>query len=223
MAALPNVPKTVRLAVVHYSDGGSDMVSRFFIRYSGSVPSVGDLQVLVDNVVAAWAANMISAVAAASGLSRVDGVDLNSSTGAQATLADVVAGTRAGGELPADVALVASYEINRRYRGGHPRGYWPFGTESDLLDQAHWDPTPLAAFQTAVDGFFTDVVAGGWGGAGTLTHVNVSYYNGFHVVTNPVTGRARNVPLVRSSPTIDLVTATIARARLGTQRRRLGR
>jgi hypothetical protein len=50
--------------------------------------------------------------------------------------------------------------------------------------------------------------------------VNVSYYNGFTVVTNPTTGRARNVPTLRGTPVVDTVTGIVARVQVGSQRRR---
>jgi hypothetical protein len=221
--ALPNVAKTVRLSVVHSFLTNPDVVSRFYIAYSGAVPSQTDLQVLVDNTVAAWAANLIGLVNDHAALERVDGVDLNSATGAEATLADHVTGTRVGDPLLPSAAAVVSYHISRRYRGGHPRGYWPFGVETDTDAGPDWQGAFVTDAQTAIDGFFVDVLAGGWGGAGTLTHVNVSYYEGFTVVTDPVTGRARNRPDPRAAPLKDLITANIVRIRPGTQRRRLSR
>jgi hypothetical protein len=97
------------------------------------------------------------------------------------------------------------------------------GVTTDLDSPQLWDGGPVTDFQSAVDGFFTDVIAGGWGGAGTLTHLNVSYYAGFTVVVDPVTGRARNLPTPRVTPLKDAITANIVRSRIGSQRRRLGR
>jgi hypothetical protein len=94
------------------------------------------------------------------------------------------------------------------------------GTPSDSSQPGQWNNAFVTAVQTGVTNFFTAVLGAGWTGAGTLTHVNVSYYSGFHVVTDPLTGRARNVPLVRVSPVIDTVTTIVARASFGEQRRR---
>jgi hypothetical protein len=64
------------------------------------------------------------------------------------------------------------------------------------------------------------VQAAGWAGAGTLSHVSLSYFSGFTVITSPTTGRARNVPTVRSSPLIDPVVTLKTQTSIGTQRRR---
>ncbi len=223
MPALPNVTKCVRLSCVHVYGGDTDVVSRFYVAYTGTVPSVGDLQVLVDNTVAAWADVMPGVMTSEVALSRVDGVDLNSATGAEATFADTVDGSRTGDPLPADASAVTAYHISRRYRGGHARGYWPMGSSTDLASPQTWDAGAITAFQGAIDSFMAAVLAGGWSGAGTLTHVNVSFYEGFTVVTDPVTGRARNRPTPRAVPIKDLVTANLVRTRIGSQRRRLGR
>jgi hypothetical protein len=118
------------------------------------------------------------------------------------------------------VCAVASYEISRRYRGGHPRGYWRFGTVTDLTDSRDWSNTAVTAFGSGLNAYFTAIFGDGWTGAGTLSHVNVSFYSGFTVVTNPRTGRASNVPTVRGTPITDAVTSIIIRPNIGTQRRR---
>ncbi|MGO9750265.1 MAG: hypothetical protein ACLP8S_05560 [Solirubrobacteraceae bacterium] len=67
--------------------------------------------------------------------------------------------------------------------------------------------------------------------AGLLTHtpatfrligqVNVSYYEGFQVVTDPLTGRSRNVSQLRSEgPVVDRITGFSINPKLGSQRGR---
>jgi hypothetical protein len=155
-------------------------------------------------------------------LTQIESEDLTSATGAVDTSVESVVGSRAGSALPSSTSLVSSYTIARRYRGGHPRAYWPFGADSDLLSETQWTSAFPTACDTGINAYFAALVAAGWSGAGTLTHVNVSYYEGFTVVTNPITGRARNVPTLRVSPVVDLVTAVHSRSSIGTQRRRLG-
>jgi len=53
------------------------------------------------------------------------------------------------------------------------------------------------------------------------SQVNVSYYEGFKVVTDPRTGRSRNVSLVRPEGTaIDAITGFSSNPKLGSQRLR---
>jgi hypothetical protein len=129
-------------------------------------------------------------------------------------------GTASGATLPAQICTVISYRIARRYRGGHPRGYWPFGAQTGLVDAGHWTSGYASAVDTQIAAFFTAVQAAGWAGAGTLSHVSLSYFSGFTVITSPTTGRARNVPTVRSSPLIDPVVTLKTQTSIGTQRRR---
>jgi hypothetical protein len=95
------------------------------------------------------------------------------------------------------------------------------GVQSDLAGPQLWDAGFLSDVLDGVNGYFDDVEAGGWTGAGTLDQVNVSYYSDFDVVISPTTGRARNVPRPRGTPLVSPITTRAARARIGSQRRRL--
>lgn len=195
-------------------------VTRFYTSYSGTAPSNADLATFDAAISTAFGTNLKSLLDTASLLSQVASVDLSSSTAAVDSSTVSVAGTRGATILPAEVALVSSYRIARRYRGGHPRGYWPFGIETDLSTRRTWTGSFVTACNTGLANFFTAVAAAGWSGAGTLLHVNVSYYAGFHVVTSPTTGRARNVPTLRGTPVVDTITSVFTQQRVGSQRRR---
>jgi hypothetical protein len=223
MAILPNVSKVLRVSMIHLYGSDTDVVTRFFYRYTGTAPSPTDLNTFCAAVSAGWFADIIGMCYTTVTLVDCVAVDLSSPSGSQGAFSDPTAGTRTGTELPADASLVASYTFGRRYRGGHSRGYWPMGVAEDLDSPQDWSAAFTTDALTAVEGFFGTVDASGWSGAGTLSHVSVSYYLGFHVVTNPVTGRARNVPTLRSVPVVDAVTGYVARTRIGSQRRRLGR
>lgn len=221
MAALPVVPKTLKLAVSVLDDAGRQLLSRVFITYTGTAPTAGQLNTFCAAVATAWGSDLKSLVIPSRTLDLVEAVDLSSVTGASGFASPSTAGTRSGGELPADASMVISYEIVRRYRGGHARGYWCFGAATDLLDASNWSSTFLTAVGTGWAAFIAAVEAAGWSGAGTLTHSNISQYEGFDVVTDPITHRARNVPQVRVPPLIDTVTSYVYRPRIGSQRRRL--
>lgn len=222
MPPLPNVAKVIQLTVKHRYGSDTNVITRFFVRYSGSAPSDVQMAGLTAATVAGWADGLISLCCTDVSLLQVEGVDLSSDSGAAAITADVVDGTRTGSdELFADNCLVAGYAIRRRYRGGHPRGYWPFGLSGDLATAQTWSTGFLADAAAGLGTFFDDVLAGTWTGGGTLTHVNVSFYSGFSVIISPTTGRARNVSTPRNTPAVDLVTAILPRATVGSQRRRL--
>jgi hypothetical protein len=131
--------------------------------------------------------------------------------------------TRSGGALPMGTALVMSYLIARKYRGGKPRTYFQWGTSADLNTQRAWGTsftgacnTAMAAFTTAVNGFSS-------GGCSLSNPANVSYYQGFNTVGPDAQGRFRYPPKLRTAPHVDVITGHVAQLTVGSQRRRYGR
>jgi hypothetical protein len=214
------VSKVVRVALGFNLGDGTPALTRFFVRYSGTAPTNADLATFDAAIATAYGTNLKSLADTGQIMNEVSSQDLSTATAGVDDSTVSVAGTRGASFIGASSALVASYRIARRYRGGHPRGYWPFGIQTDLNDRNTWKSTFITAANTGLTAFFTAVNAAGWSGAGTLDHVNVSFYSGFTVVTNPITGRARNVPTLRGTPLIDAVTATFAQSSVGSQRRR---
>jgi len=204
----------------HGLGDGTLAISRFFERYSGTAPSNADLATFCAAVGTAWGANLKSLMDTGGALLEVDAIDLSSSTGAGGSSVSTISGTRGASFIGGSSCLVTSYRIARRFRGGHSRGYWPFGIQTDLNDRNTWKSTFTSAALTGFNAFFTAVAAAGWGAAGTVDHVTVSYYSGFSVVTNPITHRARNVPTLRGTPVVDAVQSVFCNAQLGSQRRR---
>lgn len=220
MPPLPNVANVIRVTL-KIAPGATPLVqSRFFIKYTGTAPLNADLGTFNTAVSTAFGTNLKSLLDTGSVLEEVDSEDLTSNTAAVAATVVSVSGTRAGGEIPAEAAAVTSYAIARRYRGGHPRGYWPFGVTTDLASRRVWTGPFISAVNTGMAAFMTAVKAAGWTGAGVLSQVNVSYYQGFTVVTNPITHRARNVPSLRAVPVVDTVNSIVCQGRVGSQRRR---
>lgn len=221
MPALPSVPGVLKVAVIFADDVNTDIVSRFYIKYGGTAPSATELNNFCDAVQGHAGSTILHAVNEAYTLGRVHAIDLSSSTASEGDWLGTNPGLLTGDPLPSDVAQVCSYEISRHYRGGHPRGYWPMNQAGDLTNPQLWTPGVVAGNQSQFEDFFADVLSTPWSGGGPLSHVNVSYYHGFTVVTNPSTGRARNVPTLRGTPLVDTVGSYVARRHIGTQRRRL--
>src|SRR6201997_4312324 len=171
-----------------------------FWSYTGGTPSAANLSTIAGLIGTAWATNLASLMTTAGALSEVDVTDLASNTGAVGTSTTSHAGTRSGLEPTTGTCLVAKYTIARHYRGGKPKGFWPFGLTSDLVDQHLWSTafvsacnTGFAAFQSGVNGLV--------GGPITLgTQQNVSYFSGTQ--TNPSTSKwaRRNRPAPRGTP-----------------------
>jgi hypothetical protein len=197
----------------------NDVRTTLYFRYSGGPPDPTDANALAADIYS-LAAAMDGQWSSTTQLTGVEVTDLSSSSGAQGLHAQSQAGTRAGTDLAGGTAVVVGYVITRRYRGGKPRSYLPFFTSSDLTTRQQWAAGDLTALDSALATFFSGVIGLSSGTTTITNHVNVSYYDGFTVVTNPVTGRARNVPKLRTVPVVDVITSFGARAQPGSQRRR---
>lgn len=224
MPALPAVPKVLQLAFgVRNTENGYVDINRLHFSYTGTAPSVGSLAAFAATSLTAFATALAPSTGDNKTFASVEAVDLSSPTSAVATATGATAGALGGAILPADVAMVISATVARRYRGGHPRSYLPVGDATKLNSDVLWDGAFVTAVHTAWIGFQTAVGGAGWAGAGTVAPVNVSYYFGYHNVLYP-SGRRVDVPSLRvGGPVVDLITAYVARARVGTQRRRIGR
>lgn len=219
MPPLPNVPNVIRCDL-HWQVGvDANALSRFYFSYTGSAPSSANLNSLCTSVRNAWTTDLQSFYNATGGLLRVVMTDLSSDSGAQGTDLTAVSGTRSGNDLPNATAVLFNHVIARRYRGGKPRSYIPFLTTSDLTTGV-WTTSVANSLQAAFTSFIAAVIGASAGSTTIEAHVNVSFYNGFTSVQNPVTKRYRNVPTIRSSPLVDTITATTVNPKPGNQRRR---
>lgn len=158
-------------------------------------------------------------------LTEVLAQDLSSDTGAVGTATVSLTGDRSGGPLPAEVVSLINFVVARRYRGGKPRIYLPYGTDSDILDPQHWEAAFVTALTTAWGSFITDSFAAVWTGGGPLEQVVVSYYLGS---TGDLTGtmpyiRGHTKPTLRAAPVNYPITGFSVNPVPASQRRREGR
>lgn len=196
-----------------------DAITRFYIGYTGTAPTNSDLNEFCEDVSNDFTTDLKALMHPDNQLVEVTAEDLTNNTSAVGFWSGTIAGSRSGHTLPGGACVVASYKIPRRYRGGHPRGYWPLLSAEDLDGPNVWGASVIAGTQTDLNQFFTDVVAEGWTGAGTLSHLNVSYFQGFTNVTFP-SGRIRPVPTRRGTPVTDTVSTVAVNPHVGSQRRR---
>jgi hypothetical protein len=221
MPALPSVPGVMRFDYLWAY--GEDLVARtrYFINYTGTAPTNTELNTLADAVMTDAVTNLKGLYGVDTTLEGVEITDLSSSTAATGVSSHaVITGNRSGAVLPADIALLESLQVHRRFRGGHARIYWPFGTQTDMVDPQTWTGAFTAAATTDIANHLGVVIAANWSGGTMVGRVNVSYYEGFTVVTGS-TGRARNVSTPRVSPIVDVIISHIVRVGIATIRKRL--
>lgn len=221
MPALPPVPGVVKLSQQFSYSGNATPLNRFFIHYSGTAPTSAQLSTFCGVVGTSWGANFVAATSGDVIGQSAAAEDLSSSTAAVGSATFSHTGTRTGDGLPPGTCAMEQFIIARRYRGGKPKIFLPFGTSTDLTGAGVWSGSALTAFNTAWANHIVAILAGGWTGAGTLTHVSVSYYEGFTAVQNPVTGRWRNVAKLRvGGPVVDAVVSYSIEQGISSQRRR---
>jgi hypothetical protein len=215
---LPDVP-CVRVRCIGEDPATNDWGIRFYLSYTGSAPSGANCTTLAGDVATAWAAHLNSLLSENALFNEVDVLDIATDSGFSGQSNPAAAGARAGTSLPAQVATNVEYGISRRYRGGKPRCYFPFGVDGDMLDVAHWGTSYISAVNSGVAAFFAALEALSVGSMGTLQHVNLSYYKGYTNVEIPGQ-RARTIPTYRSVALHDNITGYFCKGELSSQRRR---
>jgi hypothetical protein len=117
-------------------------------------------------------------------------------------------GSRLGGVLPAETALLINAHIARRYRGGKPRLYLPLGCQTDVLNPQSWSSSFLTAVATGFTNFFNAISGHTYGSLVITNAVNVSYYSAH---------------TARPTPLVDPWTGFTINAMPASQRRRMNR
>lgn len=209
MPPLPNVPEVCKVEIAGtYHD--SKWVNIYYVHYTGAVPTATQLGVYLNDIDAALAANYSAEMSVDNEITSYTMTDLSTDTGAVNEKSVSHFGVRTGDFNPANVCMVGSLTIPRRYRGGHPRKYLPWGTAGTFASGStiDWD----SGFVTDCQAKFSNVLAGFIGNVvGSTTwdqNVNVSY---------------RTAGAVRPTALVDVVSGGIIRTRICSQRRRLGK
>lgn len=211
----------VRVRLDYNLNSAGEGGSRFFIGFTGAAPTGANCVTLGTDIANAWSTNLAELVHPDWGLQRVDVQDISTRSGAFGTVTASANGTYSGGLMPANVATNVEYNITRRYRGGKPRMFIPPPSDNALLDQAHFTPAYLATVNTQFQAFINAIEALSVGSMGTLSHVNVSFYEGYNTATPPWRGPGyKYPPKYRETALVDTIVGYSAKAVVGSQRRR---
>lgn len=216
MPPLPVVPNVLKV-IISSVRSDSDVENILHIAYTGDPPGAGAIQDFLEDAFVPFTVSLFNSQGSTdlTGVS-IEGIDLSSDTGASFVAPFVSTGVRTGDFAPSSACVVTSWTIPRRYRGGHPRTYWPFGTAGtyETGSSKLWD----SGFITAVEAELLSW-SGGWsdtteGSTVFTTLCNVSYVS---KVANPTP------PYRRTTPVVDVITGSTTKQRICSQRRRLGK
>lgn len=221
MTPLPAVPGVVK--IVFGFDVGLDVeaIVRNYWTYTGPAPDTTALSAMASGMRGGIGDVMVSLMDPDTTFTNITILDLSSDLGAEGVGTGTTVGTRAGGKLGAGSAVLANYTIGRRYRGGHPRSYWPWGTSTDLDTRGIWSSDALGAFGPGANEIVGDVNGASSGGTTLGTQVSVSYYTGVAAAPSPTNPhRYVNRPVLRAAPLVDAVSAPVINPKVASQRRR---
>jgi len=213
MPPLPPISNVFRLRLLGTLNN-QNWASIQYARFAGPPPSASDCATIATSVSTAWQNAIAPLCQVNVHLRTVEVIDLSSETASVGSASVNIAGTRAGNGNPNNAAMVASYKINRRYRGGHPRTYWPAGVASDTATGNLWSSTFLPIANNGASGFVGNVNAILYA-ANPLQHGVVSYYE--RDPANP--GHSMR----RTTPIFFVTQSVIVHSRVDTVRRRLGK
>lgn len=222
MAPLPATATGV-LAIIHRFTVGGDqnVTTKLHFRYTGGPPSTAQMTALAADVKAAFTTALAAQLSSNITLNTVTVLDLANPVTPPGTWSGTQAGSRTGTSLPASVAVVTSYHIARRYRGGHPRGYWPLLAAADLASPGAFNTAGISSLQTSMGSYITAVKALTSGGVTIGNQCNVSYYSGGSWTTPTGGSKPRWRPTLRTPPTVDDITSVLVNVKPGSQRRRM--
>lgn len=215
---LPDTP-ALRARFIWSNMDGTQLGTRMFFSYPGAAPDGDDLNTLASDIEGAYSAHLSSLVPNNLALTEIDILDIATADGNSGSWIGDLTGGDAHPYTLSQCAFNVQYKIARRYRGGKPRGYWPFGGTNELLNSFQWEAAFVAEVQTQFPAFVAAVNAISAGPITGLVHINLSYKSGFENVANS-SHREHAVPLYKSVATHDNITGYLAKQEIASQRRR---
>lgn len=221
MPPLPSVPDVIKVEHLFTVGGDVNVQTRWHLGYTGGAPSNANCTAFAVSMQTAAAANFPALMDTNTSLQGVVVTDLSSPSGGSGDSLSGHAGTRTGELLAAGVAVLCHQPIARRYRGGKPRTYWPFLTAADMVTRQLWASAATTAVAGALETYLAAIESLSEGTTTLTGLVSVSYYEGFTPVTNPITGRTKDVAKLRTGgPVVDVITSLSIGAAPASQRRR---
>lgn len=179
-----------------------------YLQYTGTAPTVADLASVMTAIQTAWTTNIAPLCATTTALNALTAADLSSSVASYNSVSiTAVPGTRTGTANPSNSALVASWQINHRYRGGHPRTYFPAGITTDVTSGSQWSTAFKSLALSSIQAFRTALNAITTGGT-SYKMVSVSRRSGGVLIPQPIPFSINGV---------------VVHGRVDTQRLRLGK
>jgi hypothetical protein len=195
---------------------------RFFISWGGVTPTSDDCVTLCNSIATAWEDQLAGCAGDWITLSNVIVTDLSSDMGASAETDTSLVGTREGLPVPIQVAVCIAFHSDRRFRGGHPKTFAPFGTATDYAgsSEAEWDGSLVDAVTTGWGNFIAAVLATSGLSTTLAGWIYPSFYSGYNTVGPFPDGKFKYPPKPRAVAAVYGITGFTVNSKYGSQRRR---
>lgn len=154
--------------------------------YTGSPPTSADLSTLATNMFNAFPGDYKNALHSSTQLTSVILTDLASVTGQQGLHAGNTPGSAGGFPSAASACVLQQLKVNARYRGGHPRTYWPGLDGANVADAQTWSLSSVQLLQPALMTWAKALAGQSAGGTQVTKQVIVSYYHNNALRTTPL-------------------------------------
>jgi hypothetical protein len=224
MAAPPKITtpaQVLKFRFVHEVETGTQASSSMYFVYTGGRPSVSDCNALAADASTAWNSHCAALMSGGGLLLEVVCQDIFDTHGAEGISTTTHAGTRSGSQPTVGTCAVVQYKINEHYRGGKPKGFWPFGVVADSSGASDW----TGGFQSTVGSAmaaFAGAISGSSSGTTVVAqHTAVSFYSGKAANTDTSPWAPRNMPAPRGTAVLYTVQSYLLTTKFGSQRRRL--
>lgn len=186
--------------------------------YTGTPPTNATCQALGNLLANAWQANIASLQPSPIVMTTITVTDLSSPTSGQGVVNPNIAGTRGDDVIGANTAVLISYPVQGRFRGGHPRTYLLAGGNADNQDGMNWHPAFAAGVDTQWRAFLAAIQAMATGGM-AMGQFGFVRYNGRFLPNDGPPGYRLTTPVFVPLQTAAAFTQT----QMASQRRRIGR
>lgn len=220
LGPLPPVPSTLKIVLSGFVD--AHLVDKWenvlHFSYTGSAPTgvtCGAIALAIGN---AWETHMAPLAPSPTALSSVTVTDLTSDSAGEGSDSTGWAGTRGDDSIPANAAVLVSYPLTTRYRGGHPRTYLLCGGNADLDGAAAWSDALVAAVAAGWEAFLAAVKALAISGTALNQMVAIRYYGKFLPNEGPPRYRL-TIPVVLPIT----ISTLVVQKEISSQRGRVGR
>lgn len=216
-APLPPVPNVVSIKL-QGTTPGEIWENILHVQYSGTVPGAAVLAAYATQIRNNWSGNIAGLCPSPIVLTQVVVTDLNSVSGAQGVNVTIAAGTRGDDVIGSNSAMLVSYPVGVRYRGGHPRSYLLVGGNADNQDGMSWHGAFQLEVQNQWHNFLTNSIPFSNGGTTFTQLVFVKRYGRYLPNGGPP-------HYVLNSPEVFplTITASFTHLQMASQKGRIGR